>query len=233
MFLLLRTCHRLSIVCLLAASAWAQQTTPVSANAQDKPELLGRATGKFRVNGVEAPGFRNIYSTENVDAYATTHVRLVNYGNSVIFSPSTKFHAVHNGFELAEGDSKVTSYTGMTAHLPHCYAVMPVDPNYMTLYEVQREGENAYVYAHSSDVRIRYWAETEPKAADPKRGPTREWIVREGQTARIHDLPLCKPLVDIWPQPNLATAAELGAATGFFVSIPFWGSNMSSLSPKN
>jgi hypothetical protein len=160
----------------------------------------------------------------------------LSHGNSLVFSPNSHFKALKNGFRLESGSSKVASYTGMTTHLPNCFAVTPVIPTYMTLYEVNRVGNSAYVYARSSDVKIEYWAGGEPErnnSRDNLRNPDHNWVVKEGETARIHDLPACKPLVDFWPQSNLPTAVENGVAAGFFVSIPFWPSNMSSQSPHN
>lgn len=235
-----RVCRSLSIACFLAAAALASaQQAPSRAPAaatqpqKEAAEKFGNGSGNFTVDGTPSHGFRTIFVNNDVVSDTTTHMGSLSHGNSLVFSPNSKFKALKNGFQLESGSSKVASYTGMTAHLPNCFAVTPVIPTYMTLYEVNYSEKSAvYVFARSADVKIEYWAGGEPERNASPRNPDRRWIVKEGETARINDLPACKPLVDFWPQSNVPTAVENGVAAGFFVSIPFWP-NMSSQSPHN
>jgi hypothetical protein len=233
----------LPIVCCLAAAglALAQQTpshppAPATPTQSAAPaEKFGNGTGNFTVDGTPSHGFRAIFVNNDVVSDTTTHMSSLSHGNSLVFSPNSQFKAMKNGFLLHSGSSKVASYTGITAHLPNCFAVTPLIPTYMTLYEVNYSGKDAvYVFARSADVKIEYWGGGEPEREASPRSPDRRWVVKEGETARINDLPACKPLVDFWPQSNLPTAIETGIAVGTVVSIPWWPPhNMSSQSPHN
>jgi len=228
---------RTSLVFLLliapAASAWAQQAQPAVQKA-----TLGKAIGKLVVDGTPSLTTTTIFVSSEVETDDVTHANVINRGNTLVFTPRSSFRAMRNAFKLRSGGSKVATYTGMTAHLPNCFSVTPVRPDYMTLFEVDWSGEAAIIYARSQDVRINYWAGSEPDAdtnPDPNPRGDREWIVKEGHTARIRDVKLCKPLIDFWPEPNLPTALELAGTSAFVSSIPFWSSsskpNMSSEGP--
>ena len=198
------------------------------------PVVMGKAIGKMVVNGTPSQTTTTIFVSNDVLVDRNTHVNVIAQGNTLVFSPGSNFQAMQNAYRLKTGGSRVASYTGMTAHLPDCFSVTPVRPDFMTVFEVDWAQGAVYVHARFQDVKIRYWMGGEPvpdKDQNP-RAQDRDWIVKEGHTARINDVKLCRPLIDFWPQPNLPTALETAGATGFFVSIPFWErDSMSSVHP--
>ncbi|MGZ4787796.1 MAG: hypothetical protein ACXVZX_04700 [Terriglobales bacterium] len=211
-------------VLLCAGLPGLAQQDPASAGTVR--QIVGKAIGKLVVDGTPSQTTTTIFVNSDVVVAPDTHVSLINRGNSLVFTPKSNFQALQNAYRLKSGGSKVATYTGMTAHLPNCYSVTPVRLDTLTQYEVNWSGESAFVYARKQDVRINYWASGEPEPGTSRRaGDTdRGWIVKEGHWARIRDIRLCKPLIDWWPAPNVATAAGLTATTGFAVSIPFWPS---------
>ena len=218
----------LLLLCAAAVPVWAQDTQPQTVSSE---EIMGRAFGRLLVNGTPTESGATVFVDKNVEVPDAGHIGLVGVGNSLVFIPKSKFHTMHNAYRLESGGSKVATYSGMTAHLPNCYSVTPVQLDTLTQYEVNWSGNSAYVYARKRDVRINYSASGEPDRSRDvtDHHPNRDWIVKEGHWARIDDVKLCKPAVFLWPEPNLPTALELTGATGFFVSIPFW--DMSSDRP--
>lgn len=209
-----------AMLLLAGASSLAQQ--PQATQGTLRP-TLGKAIGKLTVDGTSSQTTTTIFVQDEVATDASTHLHVINAGNSLVFTPNSNFQALKNGYRLKSGGSKVATYTGLTAHLPDCFSVTPVNPVYMTLYEVNWSGSAAYVYARSEDVKINYWMGGEPKPDDRNpRNPDRDWIVKEGHTARINDVHLCRPLLDFWPQPNLPTALELAGTAAVVTSEPFW-----------
>ena len=209
----------LFLALLLMVTASVAQETTQSPAARPR---MGKAIGRLVVDGTPSQTTTTIYVSSEVVTDTTTHLNVINAGNTLVFTPNSSFRAMRNGFKLNSGGSKVASYTGMTAHLPNCYSVTPVNPAYMTLYEVNWSGSAALVYARSEDVRINYWAGGEPNDEGNPKQADRGWVVRQGQTARIPDVKLCRPVIDFWPQPINPTAIELGVTTAVVVSIPFW-----------
>ena len=218
----------IACLCAMGLPVCAQQgPTPTGSVAQ----VMGKAIGRLVVDGTLSESTITIFVDNDVVVDPNGVVSLISRGNSLIFAPKSKFQAMHNGYRLQSGGSKVASYSGMTAHLPNCYSVRPVRLDTLTQYEVNWSGAAAYVYARKQDVRINYWVsgEPDPKTDHNSNHPDHDWIVKQGHWARINDVKLCKPAVFLWPEPNLPTALELSGATGFFVSIPFW--DMSSEHP--
>jgi len=215
-------------LCAAVSTTLAQTVQPASASRA----VLGRATGMATIDGTKTPVPTTIYDKQDVVTDPSLNLDVINRGNTLAFKPNTHFTGGVNNFRLLSGGSKVASYTGMTAHLPDCFSVTPVDPNYMTLYEVNWTDSSALVYARYQRVKIRYWLGGEPRDDDTtQRQPTREWIVDEGHMARIRDVHLCRPLIDFWPNPNLPTALELGATAAVVTTIPLWGTGGPSKQP--
>jgi hypothetical protein len=223
---------RTSLIMFALASAMASF-------AQQAPQgtvqpAMGRGLGRFSIDGTQTPSGTTIFVDQDVASDTNTNFSVINEGNTLLFAPNSKFKAMKNAYRLKEGGSNIVTSTGLTAHLPNCYSVTPVIPVFMTLYEVNWSGNSALVYARKEDVRINYWAKGEPNADQPNpQAPDQGWIVKEGQMARIRDVKLCKPLIDLWPEPNLPTAMELLGTTAVVTSEPWWWPNMSSESPKN
>jgi len=157
-----------------------------SASAQVEGSM--RATGHLIVNGTPSRFTTTIFVNDTVDTDTQTSASLASRGNRVVFTPNSRFLAQQNAFRLDSGGTKVATYTQLTTHLPDCFSVAPVSNYLMTLYEVNWSGTSALVYARSQDIKIT--------------GAGREWIVKEGQTARIDEVRLCKPLVYVWPQSS-------------------------------
>jgi hypothetical protein len=222
-------------LCVLICNVGYPQTSSSQAAADHD---FGVAKGDFEVDKNPAPyGVERLFINEEVIVKAS-HVLVTERGMSVIFSPGTRFTTMSNAIRLEQGGTKVTTYVGLTTHLPNCYSVSPVDPTQETLYEVDWSGSSAVIYARSLNVRIRYWGGGEPDPTKNQRSADREWIVKEGQMARIGQLPSCKPLVDYWPQPNWPTGLELSAAVAGSTSTAFLDfqrkqHNMSSQGPSD
>jgi len=198
------------LVAFAAASlSFAQQT-----------ETGLKGIGKIIVDGTPSYTTTSIHVNDNVATDTATNASVIGRGNTLVFTPNSNFIAQLNAYDLKSGGSKVASYTGMTAHVG-CFSVTPVDSNLMTLYEVNwSSGDSVFVYARSYDVYITRQEKPGEVNVDDKH----RWLVKSGYTARISDVQLCKPLVGIWPQPNLPTALELGAATAAAVVPPIvWG----------
>ncbi len=203
-----------------------------SSQATTRP-ILGRGIGKLTVDGTPSQTTTTIFISDDVITDTTTHVRVITTGSTMVFTPNSNFVAMKNAYRLKSGGSKVGTYTGLTAHLPNCYSVTPVNPVIMTLYEVNWSGSSALVYARSGDVRINYWGGGEPdpdKVRNPAQ-PDRGWIVQQGHMARISEVKLCKPLVDFWPQNIAPSVLGLAGASAASVLPPvLW--NMSAESPS-
>jgi hypothetical protein len=212
---------------------------PQTSSSAVAPGVFGTARGDFEVDKLPAPdGLRVLFVNERVTVDKSSHIAVIKHGMSITFSPSTQFTTMANAIKLEKGGTKVSTYTGLTTHLPNCYSVTPLDPTQMTLYEVDWAGTAAIVYARSLNVRIRYWGGGEPDPTKNQRSPDREWIVKEGQMARISQLSLCKPLVDYWPQPNWPTGLELSAAIAaftapVFIDYPKKQNNLSTEGPND
>jgi len=204
------------LLVLMAAASFAQQSSQA-------PAKMGDAIGRATIDGTLFRTTGPIFVKDEVSTDTATHLSVITYGSTLVFTPNSNFVAKKNGYELKSGGSKVASYTGMTAHLPNCYSVTPVNPTLMTLYEVNWSGSSAFVYARSLDVKINYWMSGEPDSDTANaRHPDRDWIVQEGHTARIRDVKLCKPLLDFWPNSNIPTALELAGTTAVVVTEPWW-----------
>ena len=203
------------------ARFWICSAVLLAAVFSSAQQTVMHASGKLVVNGTPSKTTTTIFVSDNVETDTATHADLTSRGNSLTFAPNSQFVAEQNAFKLEKGGSKVATYTGMTAHLPDCWSVTPVRPDYMTLYEVVWSGSSAYVYARSEDVKLK--------------GAGREWTLKEGHTARIRDVKLCKPAIDFWPQPNLPTMLELAGTTAFVTTIPLWANENSKndLSPDH
>jgi hypothetical protein len=193
------------------------------------PSIMGKAIGKLVIDGTPSETTTTIFVKNEVVVGNKNLANVIAPGNSLVFAPNSNFQALHNAYLLKSGGSRVATFTGMTAHLPNCYSVTPVRLDTITQYEVNWSGNSAFVYARKQDVRINYWMSGEPDPTQDhnRNEPDRDWIVKEGHWAKIDDVKLCKPLIYYWPDPNFPTAAGLTAATGFFVSIPFWKDDMS------
>lgn len=209
---------------ILAFSLSALSVTAQDVQSANSPGIMGTGIGRFITAKTETPGGGTpIFVKEEVATDSATHLQVISHGNSLLFAPNSKFEAGKNEYKLESGGSKVATYTGMTAHLPDCFSVTPVKPYYMTLFEVNWSGSTAYVYARFQDVKINYWMGGSPKLGEANpRKPDRDWIVKEGHTARIDDVRLCRPFVYFWPNPNLPTALELAGTTAVVTSEPFW-----------
>jgi len=224
--------RRLTIAFALATAMASVAQQPTQGTPQ---AVMGKAVGASAIDGTQSPPGTLIFVSQNVASDTSHALNVVNEGNMLVFTPDSHFEAMKNGYKLNSGGSHVVTYTGMTAHLPDCFSVTPVTPIFMTLYEVYWHGNSAWVYARREDVKINYWATGEPNGNKPNpQSPTRDWIVKEGHSARIRDVKLCKPLVDFWPQPNLPTTMEMLGTTAVVTSEPWWWpNNMSSESPAN
>lgn len=190
--------------------------------------------GSASVDGTQIPTATSIFENDVVSTSAA-HLSVVNEGNTLIFASNSNFKALTNAYKLNSGGSKVATRTGMTAYLPNCYSVTPVDPLLTTTYEVNWSGSAVWVYARSHDVRINYWKDGDahpPESAPDPRPPDQGWIVKEGHLARLRQVKLCKPILDWWDQPNLPTGWELAGTVGTVASEPFWFQNLSSSSPE-
>jgi len=213
---------------LLAAVACFAQQQSTSAPPNAPSTYVGKAIGKATVD--KSPSFTtiNLYANENVLTDTTNHLHVISRGNTLIFTPNTNFHTRINAFDLESGGSKVASYTGMTAYLPHCFSVSPVDPNLLTLYEVDwLQDKAAVVYARSQDVNINYYVNGAPRYNEGTKAPTKSWIVKEGHFARIPDVPLCKPILYFGPEPSITPLVPLAIA-GPAVAVTIWQLNETS-----
>jgi len=199
-------------VVLGATAGVAQQKAP--APTPPPNTYVGKAIGKATVDNSPSYTTTNLYVNQQVVTDTSNHLHVISRGNTLIFTPNTRFHTRVNAYELESGGSKVASYTGMTAYLPNCFSVTPVDPNLMTLFEVNWSGEQtAYVYARSNDVRIRYWAKGAPKLGDPATPSDQDWVVRQGHFAQIPNVPGCKPILLFGPEPGVPADVAAVAAT--------------------
>ena len=157
-----------------------------------------RANGKLIVNGTPSETTTTIFVDDKVSTDTLTNANLASRGNRIVFTPNSKFLAQRNAFKLESGGTKVATYTQLTTNLPDCYSVTPVSNYLMTLYEVDWDDKAVMVYARSHDIKIK--------------GAGREWELKEGQWARIRNVRLCEPLVEIWPGVELPPGAQLAAA---------------------
>jgi hypothetical protein len=201
------------LLAALGAPIFAQQNSASATPPPTKPDYVGKAIGKATVNSTPSYTTTNLYKDETVSTNMGTHLHVISKGNTLIFSPDSKFQAWVNAFELNEGGSKVASYTGMTAYLPDCFSVTPVNPTQMTLFEVDWSSGTAYVYARSQDVKIHYWAEKYTKSSTSQKSPTKSWTVKQGDVARIPNVSACEPFVYFVPQSEWPTIIETGVAS--------------------
>lgn len=177
------------------------------------------------MDGAEMPVGSVIFIDSDVTSDNTVHLKIISLGSTATFAPKSNFKALINAYQLNRGGSWVSTQTGMTAYLPNCYSVTPVDPVLPTSYEVNWSGTSAWVYARTRDVRINYWQDGDKHPPDESRNPRQPdegWIVRQGHVARIRDVKLCKPLLDWWNEPNLPTGLELAGTAAIVTSEPFW-----------
>jgi len=214
---------------------FAQQTTP--AQGSGRPVVAKSIDGVMSIDGAHMPAYSSIFLNDEVSANGSAHLRIVNEGNSLTFTPDSSFRALKNAFRLSRGGSKVATNTGMTAFLPNCYSVTPTNPLFTTLYEVNWSGPSVWIYARSHDVRINYWKDGDthhPEVTPNLRPADQGWIVKEGHLARLRDVKLCKPLFDWWPQQDLATGLQLAGFAGTVASEPFWFQkhNLSASGPE-
>jgi hypothetical protein len=194
------------LILLCACCVWAQQATPVSrtpsqGNAAPTVPLL-HASGKLSVNGAKVPMTTSIFDQDVVDMDTQSAGRFSSAGNTLMFTPGSNFTAKKNAYRLEKGGSRVATYTGMTAEV-NCFSVTPVNPVYTTLYEVNWVDSAVWVYARSEDVYI--YQHGAGSTID------RKWLLQQGKIARIREARLCKPLLDIYPQPELPYAVGFGA----------------------
>jgi hypothetical protein len=179
----------------------ASGTTVSSASTRGSVLLL-RGSGKFSVNGTEMPMTGSVFLDDVVDTATTSPVRFSSEGNTLVVAPDTNFKALKNAYRLEKGASRVATFTGMTAQVD-CFSITPVTPVLETRYEVNWTDRSVWVYARAEDVYIyRHGA-----------GDTvlQKWLVKQGKVARIREARLCKPLVDIYPLPELPYAEAFGA----------------------
>ena len=217
-----RAFQLVALAVALAAATFGQQNSS-SATTPAKPVYFGKAIGKATVDNTPSYTTINLYKDETVSTNMGTHLHVISRGNTLIFSPDSKFQAWVNAFELNEGGSKVASYTGMTAYLPSCFAVTPVNPTQMTLFEVDWSNGTAYVYARSQDVKIHYWADHYPKPNEQQKPPNKGWTVKQGDVARIPNVQACEPLVYFvppsqWPTIIEASAASAAGPIGYYLT---------------
>ena len=190
---------------LAASGCVAQQAVSTKSTAAPSATYVGKAIGKATVDRTPSLTTINLYANQDVLTDTANHLHVISRGNTIIFTPNSNFHTRVNGFDLNDGGTKVASYTGMTAFLPNCFSVSPVDPNLLTLYEVDwLDKSAAVVYARSQNVNINYYVEGAPRRDEPMKAPTKSWTVKEGHFARIPDVPACKPILyfgpeNVWP----------------------------------
>ncbi len=213
------------IVFLLATIMPSAAQQSHSTQSSYRPIVATSMDGEMSIDGTRMPVNSSIFLDSDVTSDDATHLKLINHGNVLMFTPKSNFRALMNAYKLNNGGSKVATHTGMIAYLPNCYSVMPVNPLFSTLYEVDWSGSSVWVYARSHDVRISYWSDGDahhPWETTNPRGADRGWIVREGHVARIRDVKLCRPLIEWWPPDNLNTALELMGTAAVVTSEPWW-----------
>jgi len=209
---------------VLAATALSFAQTPATDSTDRLRAPTGlRAHGKFTVDGTPSQTSANLFDNSTVLNDAAIHTSVMGEGNSLVFAPKSDFVAKINAYLLKSGGSKVATHTGMTAGVG-CFYVTPVTPVYFTQYEVNWSGTSVFVYARNEDVYIiqgrpedENRRSIKDEIADDK---NRRWLVKAGHTARISEVHLCKPLVDILPWNNLGPALGLAATTGTAAMVP-------------
>src|SRR4051794_24127809 len=128
-----------ALLCAAGAPLCAQQSAP-----SVKPAVMGKGIGKLVIDGTPSQTTTTIFVTNEVVVDPNTHANVISHGNTLVFAPNSDFQAMVNAYRLNRGGSRVATYTGMTAHLPNCFSVTPVRPDYMTLFEVNWANQSAY-----------------------------------------------------------------------------------------
>lgn len=219
----------------VATESRPQSKTPRAAR------IFGEGRGNFTVDGAPSMSAITLFQDNNVDVDGGHLISVINPGNVLLFAPKSHFVALLNAYELKDGASNVSTSTGMTAVVPDCFTVSPVNADIRTYFEVNWWGVSAFVYARVQDVDIRYWITGAPRPGTlHPRPPDRQWVLKQGHVARILNARECKPLVDLWPQSGLPAGVNAALAAGA-IAVPgtiageLWGTgsqpNLSAESP--
>lgn len=188
----------LSWNCALAQSNPAVSPKPVVSTVQ--------TSGTVTVNGTESRQSMPLFVGDRVITPASSHASVTTEGNSLLLAPNTEILIQTNAFYLISGGTKVATYTGISTHV-NCWAVIPNDPAVPTNYEVNWANSDVFVYARKGEVKID--------------GAGRSRVLKEGQTARISNVRVCKWLVDVWPHPNLGPALGAIGTSAAVTAEPF------------